>query len=355
MSERFSLRVHKRTWLAVSGLATAAVIGGVVVCCVIPSTVTIKIGEQSLRHRTRADTVREALDDAGVQLDEADVVWPDPSTALRDGMTITVHKAFTVQIDADGKRRQVQTQFAHPLNILTEQNIQVSLRDQLVVDGATFSRAQLEAELWPLAPASIRVQRSALIKVRDGNRTLFVHTPAVDVGRALAWLGLDLYLADQITPPLDTPITPGMAITIRRSQPVTLVADGRTLATRAPGPQVGDALAAVGVAPVGQDFTIPPPDTPVQPEMVIQVVRVTEDLVIEQTPIPSWTIYQPDNELPAGARRVLQTGAPGQRERRVLVRYEDGRAVQRHVQDEQIIQSPVPTIIAYGTRPNGAS
>ena len=194
----------------------------------------------------------------------------------------------------------------------------------------------------------IRVIRSAAIKVIDQDHTLLVHTTQADVGRALDAVGLTLYLADRVTPDLSTPVHDGLSVVIDRSVPLTIIADGQRLATRATGPTVGDALAAIGVAPVDLDYTIPAENSPIEAGMVIRVVRVTETLITAQTPIPFETIRQPDATLAAGTEQVLRAGADGLREQYIRVRYEDGREIRQTVQDEQVIRAPVSRLVIYG-------
>jgi uncharacterized protein YabE (DUF348 family) len=152
-----------------------------------------------------------------------------------------------------------------------------------------------------------------------------------------------------VTPGLSTPVEDGMMVRIRRSHPFTLVVDGRRTATRAYGPTVGDALAVVGAAPVGQDYTVPPSETPFEPGMVIRVVRVVETLVTKRELIPYSTTYRFDPTLAPGTQRVIQAGQDGVRERQVLVRYEDGVEVQRTEQAESILQPATPCLVAVGT------
>ncbi|MCD4685857.1 MAG: G5 domain-containing protein, partial [Anaerolineae bacterium] len=177
-----------------------------------------------------------------------------------------------------------------------------------------------------------------------------LHTTEIDVGRALDTAGLTLYLADRVTPDLSTAVAVGLVVRIERSLPVTLIADGHTLATRVRGATVAEALLAIALAPIGQDYTIPDLDAPLLPDMTIQLVRVTEALVTKDEPIPYITIYQPDASLPLDENRVLQEGIDGLRTREILVRYEDGTEVSREVQQEWIVQPPQPRMIVYGER-----
>jgi uncharacterized protein YabE (DUF348 family) len=291
--------------------------------------------------------VGKVLDEANVLIDPEDVIAPDPSAALQDGMTITVRKAHAVAVEADSEVRHVRTQAVDPLDILDEQHIRVGPYDVVRVDGQDYSYERLHKKSWQQPPVSIYVLRSATLKVTDGDDTLVIHTTAADVGRALDEAGIKLYLADRVTPGFSTPVRDGLAVLIERSSPVMLDVDGQRLASRTTGPTVGDALAVIGVAPVGLDYTIPPLDAPIEAGLVIRLVRVTEKIIVEREPIPFPEIRVPDDRLAPAEPRVLQEGVDGLLERQVRVRYEDGREVQRTVQEEQIIQTPTPRLITF--------
>jgi uncharacterized protein YabE (DUF348 family) len=155
-------------------------------------------------------------------------------------------------------------------------------------------------------------------------------------------------VADRVIPDLSTPVADGLVIAIERSVPLTVIADGQALATRALGPTVGDALAQVGVAPVGLDMTIPPLETPLTAGMTVQVVRVSEDLVLKEDIIPFETITRRDSSLSPGERHVIQEGVEGLQRRQVRVRLENGQEVSRETVAEWVVATPVPRIIVQG-------
>jgi uncharacterized protein YabE (DUF348 family) len=338
-----------RFWavLAVSGLILVTTLA-LVANRLTQKTVTLDISGQVHRYHVRGGTVQDVLHEANVLLDPEDVVWPAPQTSLRDGMTITVHKAFAVALQVNGDVRHVRTQATHPLDVLAEQSIPVGPYDVIQVNGQSFSPEQLRKLPWNVPATSIRVVHSASLTVIDGARTLVIHTTQADVGRALDAAGVTLYLADQVTPDLSTPVVDGLVVLIQRSVPVTVAADGREIATRALGPTVGDALAEVRIAPIGLDYTIPPADSPLQPDMTIRLVRVSEETVTAENPLPYSTLYRPDPTLGPDDERLIQPGVDGLLQQEIVVRYEDGQEVSRTVKSERIAQPPVPRIIAYG-------
>lgn len=342
-------RRRPRVWLVRGGLAVAALASaGLVLTYTAQSAITINIDGQVIHHRTWAGTVGDALDEAGVELDPEDVVAPALDTSVTDGLTITVRKAQAVALDADGTFQQIRTQATHPLDVLREQSITLQMYDVVQVNGRTYSLDALDDHPWEAAPTTIRVVRSVSLTIIDNGRAYEIHTTRPDVGGALDAAGITLYLADRVTPGFNTLVTDGMTIRIERSLPVTVRADGRQLVTRGRGPLVGDALASIGIAPVGLDYTIPDLDDPLEPGMIIELVRVSEESAIERERVPFVTIERIDPDLARGEQRVIEAGSAGERERRVRVRVENGREVSREVESEKIIQPPVPRVIAVG-------
>ncbi len=342
--------LRSRRAQVLGGLVLVALIAAVflLVDAMRQAAVTITINGTAYHVRTRADTVGAALDDAGIHVDTEDIVWPPLDSPLTDGDAIAIHKAAAVAMQSDDGVRHIRTQAAHPLAILAEQDIVPGPHDIVQVNGQDYSPEELAAQNWSTPPQSIRVVRGVPITVVDGDQTLTAHTTEVDVGRALDAIGVKLYLADRVTPALHAPITPDMTIRITRSLPITVVADGKQVAARAIGPTVADALTAIGLAPVGQDYTIPPLDTPLEPGMTIELVRVNEEVVTRDEPIPFTTIYHADASLPVDEKRVIQEGVDGVRTRKIRVRYENGKEVSRVVQEEWIARPPTPRMILLG-------
>lgn len=198
----------------------------------------------------------------------------------------------------------------------------------------------------PLTPTSIG---PITVSVMDQGVTTQIETNSSTVGLALWAAGYRWYLADAVNPSLTQPIVTGLTITLTRAQPLTLMADGRTLVTRTRQSTVGAALAEAGLALVGQDYALPAIDQSLPPDGVIRVVRVREEVLVNQETLPYETVYQAQAEWEIDTVQALQAGANGSKERRVRVRYEDGVEVSRLEEGEFVTQSPTPYIIGYGT------
>lgn len=316
---------------------------------VTATPVTVIINEQPIALRVHRNTVEGAVRAAGVRPDEAVYVEPPLETPLQPDMVIRVGYLRPVIVHADGQTWITTTHSADPQTIVAETGIVLGPHDEVRVERA-IQPAGNRSDL-PSVPRELRVMRSRLVIVNeDGNRVSF-ETAQPTLGRALAEAGYVLYEGDRISPPLWTPITAdGIEVTLERAIPVTIRADGRQFETRTHQPTVGGVLGELGLAPNGQDYVLPAPDTILQAGQIIRLVRVREEIVNEDTPIPYQTTYIPDPDLELDQLQEAQPGREGTLRRQIRIRYEDGVEVSRVPVGEWVITQPEAQVIRYGTR-----
>lgn len=176
-----------------------------------------------------------------------------------------------------------------------------------------------------------------------------LQTTAPTVGEALWEAGYRLFLADEVAPSFDSSLTPNLTITIQRSRPVTVIADGYTWPIRTRRAAVGEVLGDLRLLLVGEDYVAPAADQLVPAGGVIRVVRVREDFSTEQQLLPYETIYQARDDWEIDTVQVLQGGRQGLTQHRIRVRYEDGVEVSRVDEGERVVQSPTDAVVGYGT------
>ena len=304
--------------------------------------VTLVVDGVSRPLRTRQATVGALLLDAGVALYPEDIVDPPPDAPLSPGMTVRVVHARIVWIEADGRRWQVRTHATVPEQILREAGVSLRPYDRVIAEPLTLPDGGSALHLV--------VRRAVPVTLHDDGGEVTFYTTARTVGEALEEIGLVLYLADRVQPDLGEPLTAGTHIYVERSRPVTVRVDGRTIRTRTHRERVGEVLADLGIVLSGQDYTRPSPDALLGEETTIDVVRVSEEFLVEQSPIPFDVVWQPDPDLEIDHRRVLQEGAPGTLKRRWRVRYENGVEVSRTLENEYVAVPPTTKIIGYGTK-----
>jgi uncharacterized protein YabE (DUF348 family) len=332
--------------LVLSVLAFLLVVGFLVT----RQEVTVLADGRTFALQTHQLKVDGALETAGVKLLPGDQVEPEPGTSLEDGMEITVLRAQVVTVDLDGRLLTRRTQAADVAELFDELGIFLAPTDQVIADGV---------QIWPTVggdfsvsslPKRIIVNRSIPFTLDDNGVSISLETSELTVGRALQEVGVTLYLGDDVRPPLHTPMTAGLEVSIRRSVPVSVELDGQTIHTRTHRGTVGELLAELGVVLIGQDYSLPNLDEQLTADTTVHVVRVLEEILTEQEPIPFESAWQPDANLEIDHQRVAQEGAPGVLQRRIRVRYEDGQEVSRVVEDEWVAQEPTTHIMAYGTK-----
>jgi uncharacterized protein YabE (DUF348 family) len=313
-------------------------------------SITLVIDGQPQVMRTNQTTVAGALRDAGLSLYPEDRVQPTLDADLAGNDTIQIVRARPIAIQADGLTRNVRTHAQTPIQLLIEQGIAVNPSDALFIDGEPASADSMFTGA-PTAPHIVSIHRAVSFTLHiDDGTTLALQTTQPTIGQALNEAGIELYLADRLTPDAGARVTAGAAVFLERSLPVAVQVDGQTLRTRTHREHVGDVLAEIGVTLQGQDYTQPALDAPTQPGLSVRVVRVSEAFLIEQEPVAFETQIVPDPGAEIDTQRVAQEGESGVLQKRIRLRYEDGQEVARQIEDQTLVRAPRPKIITYGTQ-----
>lgn len=339
-----------------------ALVGGLVLCALVcagglaltvlrppdPVTVTVIVAGTGYQVKTSSRTVADLLREYGLALNPGDTTDPSLESRISPNLVVRVQRARSVSLVVDGETQIMQTQFTNPLDILKSAGLTLGMKDRVLVDGTETSATDMI--VWPVPVNSITIQRAVMVQITDGSQQISVETTAPTVGEALFEAGVTLYLADEVSPDLSASVSRGMTVTIRRSQPVTIVADGVTLETRVQGGTIQDALASAGVTLVGLDYSIPEEGSPLQPGMTVRVIRATETVEQLQTVIPFETIYQADPNLELDQSLLVQEGQNGVHLSNVRVRSENGVEVSREEESSNVAREPLNRVVAYGTQ-----
>ncbi len=318
--------------------------------------VTIVVDGQARTVKTNQRLVENILREAGVKVAADDIVGPALTESLADDQsTVIVQHARPVVVKADGHVREFRSQTLVLPEILKQAGISLGEFDRAIVNGQIVDRAQHNSFTIPADPRDqstidISVQRAVPITLELSHGSEHkIQTPSRTVGEALSEANVQLYLADRITPALSAPIVPGMTITVEQSVPINIDVDGRTIRTRTLRNQVGEVLNDLGVALVGEDYTQPAIDAPVKPDNTVKVVRVREEVLVEQEAIPYETVNIPDSTMELDTSAVTD-GQNGIQQKRTVIRYENGQEVTRNTDPNFVVlKSPVNKEYRYGT------
>jgi len=217
----------------------------------------------------------------------------------------------------------------------------------------------LVAVLLFLLALGLRATRLSLHIDEDGVST-HLHTHAQTVSAALHGAGIGLYPEDQVTPPLDAAVEPGMIIQIKRAMPVALTAEGQVRQLRTHAVTVGDLLAEAGV-PAGAGDEIRLNGAPSSPAAPLgtgaavrlrrahtvnlrsgggrQTIHTTDETVGELLEDHGIALY-PEDRVSPGMGERLQEGMTIVIERSLPVRFEvDGRTLRGRTLSKTVAQA----------------
>lgn len=233
-----------------------------------------------------------------------------------------------------------------PAGLLAEAGITLAPGDQVLGNGLPLP---LENPL-PAGFHTLQVRRAVTVTLArpDGEQSLT--TTAGTVGDVLYAAGVQLYAADFVDPPVDTPLSTGMMVNYRPSQELTVTTGGGSVRIRSSARTVGAALAGAGIPLVGLDYSLPAESEAPPADGQVRVVRVSESVQLVQKPIPfeTETVSSPEVEL--GEQEILQPGQEGLAVARTRIRYEDGQEVSRAVEEESVVRPPQTRILQTGTQ-----
>jgi 3D (Asp-Asp-Asp) domain-containing protein len=168
--------------------------------------------------------------------------------------------------------------------------------------------------------------------------------------RVLWDAGIHLGPGDQLSVKPGSPIEEGMTIAYRAAVPLTIQVQGSEIRSQSAAVSVGAALAEAGAALQGLDYSQPHEDQPLPADGRIRVIRVREEILLEETQVPFDSQLAPDPNLELDLRQPSQAGQYGVQIARERVRYEDGQEISRRVDSEWAATNPVAQIIGYGTK-----
>jgi len=313
-------------------------------------TITLVVDGQARAIRSNQNTVGDVLRDAGLTLHPEDRVAPALDDRVDEIDTIEVAHARPLTILADGQALAVRTHALTLAELFAQYGVRIDPQDALHVDGNPAGIGSGFADS-PTTPHTVSIKRAVPFTVTfdDGSSRTLLTTQAT-VGQALKEAGIEVYAADRLTPAANSRITGPVSAHVERSVPASVQVDGRTIRTRTHTGLVGDLLAELGVSLQGQDYTQPPLDAPVQPDLSVRVVRVAESFFIEQEPVAFESQILPNPDMEIDTQRLVQEGQSGVLQKRIRLRYEDGQEVERQADDRVLVRAPQSKIVNYGTQ-----
>ena len=150
---------------------------------------------------------------------------------------------------------------------------------------------------------------------------------------------------------LNTPLVPGMEITVSKKVLVNIAVDGRNESIFVPEGSVANAFDFLKISLSADDFVNEPLDRPVENGLNIVVNRVEFKEITENEPIPFATEEKKSDSLNCGDSKIEVKGAEGEKEVTKRVKYINGTPAEAEILAENIITNPVNRVKIVGTKP----
>lgn len=166
--------------------------------------VTVELNGEQTQLTTFSRTVSGALESAGIQVGDQDLVSPALSESLSDGDVITVQTAKPVAVFVDGNLHEITSTALTVADLIKElPGVQpgsaVSNADALVREGMT-----------------VQVNSPKIVAIKEGDTTTYTAVTGATVADVLADRGIAVGELDRVSPAGDTAVQTDMTITVDR-------------------------------------------------------------------------------------------------------------------------------------------
>jgi uncharacterized protein YabE (DUF348 family) len=154
---------------------------------------------------------------------------------------------------------------------------------------------------------------------------------------------------DRVQPSLNSKVKKSTRIVVTRAFPVKVIADGSSKEIITTPISIKEAIRLAGFELGEKDIvkTVPVPKT--VPNQEIEVIRVTENEVKVEEPIPCGVERTSDNTLERGLTKTISAGKDGLTKNTVRITYHNGQEVKREVINSETLVEPKNRVIAMGT------
>lgn len=334
-----------RSYLLKMFLPLGLILAGLGLIFLGPRPLTLLVDGQVVEIHSQGLTVGQALNSVGIHYTSADRITPKPESLLITTSHIKVQHALPVTIL--GTPASFWSLDSIPANWLQYVGQKLFPGDQVLWNGEVIDPAR-SIRVAPFY--TLQVRRAQSVEILSGGAPFKFGSAAFTLGGALLENGFQVRRSDRLTGPFSQSLDQSISLALQAARPVQVWVDGKTRQGFSAGATVGQVLADLGVSLQGLDFSDPPEEFPLPVDGSIRVVRVQEEIVLQETSLPYQSELQPDPELELDQRNVITPGVPGLKVTRQRLRFEDGQEVSRSAEAEWVARQPQNEILGYGTR-----
>ena len=234
-----------------------------------------------------------------------------------------------------------------PARFLEQAGIEFADQDRLLVNGMQES---IEKPIQNPDQVLLQIRHAHQIELSVEGQELTFLSSAPTLGQALWENNIILRSSDVLSLPMETPLNSDLKVSLLKSQPLRIVANGKEFELLSSAETVGQALMLAGYSLQNQDYSVPGENEPLPADRTIKIVRVREEIQLLPTSISFNSEFVANSEMDLDTQKLVQAGEFGISMARVRVRYEDGQETSRVTETEWIAKAPTTQQYAYGTK-----
>lgn len=189
--------------LATGGMLATLLVGGVSAVG-MKKDIVLDVNGEEITLTTYAGDVAGALEQAGVRVQDRDLVAPSPVTHLADGERVTVRSAKQVAVVIDGQPTRV-TSTALTVDELVQEFGGVAAGDKLSAPAD---------QRIPLDGFTLDVVTPKIVKLDNAGKVTYTQVAAGTVADVLKNAGIEVDGDDKVEPALDDRVADNTAITV---------------------------------------------------------------------------------------------------------------------------------------------
>ncbi|MDD6806951.1 MAG: ubiquitin-like domain-containing protein [Oscillospiraceae bacterium] len=255
----------------------------------------------------------------------------------------TAKSTYTVNVLADGKTIMVTTSEQNPDVILTQAGISLGQKDKLNKEKFQVGNTAKDGN-------ELVVLRAMPIIIIDDGKEVANITVAGTVADAMAEAGVKCRAVDKMNYTADTELSKNMKIEIQRAFSVDVVADGKTQTIDFLSGTVADVLTKLQISLSEDDEVSPSLNTELSPGKTVHVYRVSYKERTETEVIKYKTITKTSSSIYKGTTKVEQEGKNGEKTVVYKDKIVDG-VVSRSTKLSETVNTPATDkIVVKGTK-----
>ena len=266
---------------------------------------------------------------------------------LRSSSGRSIFLIFNISISPSGETTSFTSAERNLDTLIKKADILITPNDKIYVNQ---KEVQLAETLPYTGSYQIAIKKAVAISINDQGTTMSIQSSAETLGQALTEANIVLDENDWVSLPVETILNQDLDVTIRRSRSVNIQVKDQTLSVESAGLTVGEVLTDAGISLQGLDYSTPPDGETLTENATIQVIRVREEVLQTQTPIPFTNEYIQSDQVELDKTEIVEPGEFGMEVTRTRIRFEDEQEISRSEEVTWIAKQPKTQKTGRGTQ-----